>query len=267
MLGVVWYYLGDYARAMTLWVETLQICRQTGFKPVLAQVAGNLGKVYRALGRHAEALDYRQEGLEVARAIGFRTFQPDGLLDIGMIHSDQGRHQVAISFVEEALAVAQDVGYRPLVVQATNALARIRLRMGGREQAHQALDLAQQALSEARQAGLRHAEIMALSLQGRALLALGDADRACGASRAAVELLEIHGVPEGDERSVYYHHAQSLVALGKDAEAAKHLLLAKTRMDAMAAGIAVAELRGSFLRNVPINRAIQQACQEIKANG
>jgi tetratricopeptide (TPR) repeat protein len=267
VLGVVRYYHGDYARALALWKEALHICRDVGFKPVLAQVAGNLGEVYRALGCYPEALAYRQEGLEVARAIGFRTIQPDGLLDTGMTLSDLGRHQEAIPFVEDALALASEVGHRHFVVHALNGLARIRLRMGGQDQSQQALALAEEAVDVAREITLRHGEAMALSLRGQALLALGQVDAACAASQAAVELLEGQGVAEGDERRVYFHHAQNLSAQGKASEAAIYLAEAKARMEAKATRIADADLRQNFLENVPINRSIRQAWQDAHPGG
>lgn len=256
VLGVVHYYHGDYARALTLWGEALQVCREIGFKPALAQVAGNLGEVYRALGRYQEALIYRQEGLEVARDIGFRTIQPDGLLDIGMTYSDLGYHQEAIPFIEDALALAREVSHRHFVVQALNGLARVHLRMGGKERARRALAMAEEALNVAREIGLHHGEMMALSLQARALLALGRVDAAWEASQAAVELLEVHRVAEGDEPSVYYHHARVLRAQGRATEAAVYLTRAQAEVEAKAARIADADLRQSFLENVPINREI-----------
>ena len=259
VLGVVHYYHGDYTRALTLWGEALQICREIGFKPLLAEVAGNLGEVYRALGCYPEALTYLQEGLEVARAIGYRIPQPDGLLDIGMAHSDLGRHREAIPFIEEALALAREVGHRHLVVRTLNGLTRVRLRMGEREKARQALALTEEALNVACEIGLRHGEMMSLSLRGRALLALGRVDAACEASRAAVELLEVHGVAEGDEPSVCYHHAQILATQGKAAEVEAYLTRAKAEVETKAARIADGDLRRSFLENVPINRAITLA--------
>lgn len=259
VLGVACYYHGDYARALTLWEQALSACREIDFKPVLAQVAGNLGEVYRSMGCYAQALTYRQEGLAVARAIGFRTIEPDSLLDIGMIYSDLGRHREAIPFVEEALSLAHEVGHRHFVVHALNGLARVRLRTGKGDEARQALALAEAALVAAREIGLRHGEIMALSLQGWALLALGQAEAACEASRAAVELLETQRTAEGDEPSLYYHHAQNLTALGKSAEAEACLTRAHAEVQAKAARIADADLRQSFLENVPINKAIALA--------
>jgi DNA-binding SARP family transcriptional activator len=267
VLGVVRYYHGDYARALALWEEALHICREVGFKPVLAQVAGNLGEVYRAIGCYPQALAYRQEGLEVARAIGFRTIQPDGLLDMGMILSDLDRHQEAIPFIQDALALAAEVGHRHFVVQALNGLACVRLRLGGEDQAREALTLVEEALTVAREIALRHGEAMALSLRGQALLALGQVDAACEASQAAVELLEGQGVAEGDERRVYFHHAQNLSAQGKASEAAIYLAEAKARMEAKATRIADADLRRDFLENVPINRAIRQAWQDAHPGG
>jgi predicted ATPase/DNA-binding SARP family transcriptional activator len=263
VLGVAHYYHGDYAQALSLWAEALHVCREIGFKPVLAQVAGNLGEVYRILGCYPQALAYRQEGLDVARAIGFRTIQPDGFLDLGMICSDLGRHQDAIAFVEEALSLAHDVGHRHFVVQALNGLAHVRLRLGGEEQAQRALALVEEALNVAREIALHHGEVMALSLRGQALLALGRVAAACEASQVAVDLLEGQGVEEGDERRVYFYHAQNLSAHGKASEAAINLAEAKARMEAKADRIADAELRQSFLDNVPLNRAIRQAWQEV----
>jgi DNA-binding SARP family transcriptional activator len=263
VLGVVRYYHGDYAQTLALWAEALQICREIGLKPVLAQVAGNLGEVYRVLGCYPQALAYRQEGLDVAREIGFRTIQPDGLLDLGMICNDLGRHHDAFAFVEEALGLAHDVGHRPFVVQALNGLAHVRLSMGGEEQAQQALVLAGKALDLAREIALHHGEVMALSLRGQALLALGHVAAACEASQAAVDLLEEQEVEEGDERRVYFYHAQNLLAHGKASEAAIYLTKAKDRMESKADRIADADLRQSFLDSLPLNRAIRQAWQEV----
>jgi len=267
VLGVAHYYRGDYARAQSLWSETLQLCRRIGFKPVLAQAAGNLGELYRAVGSYPAALVYRNEALQAAREIGFRTIQPDSLLDIGRTLSDLGRHQDAIPFVQEAVDLASEVGHRHFVVQALNGLALVHLRMGGRDQAQQALALTDQARHLAQEIGLRHAEIMALSLRGRALLALGDADAACEASRAAVELMERHTVSEGDEASIYFFHARNLSARGESGQAAAYLGKAKSEMEAKAERIAQDELRESYMKNVPVNRAICEAWEEASRAG
>jgi DNA-binding SARP family transcriptional activator len=260
--GVVYYYGGNYAQALALWKEALRVCREVGFKPVLAQVAGNVGELYRALGCYASALVFRHEALSVARDIGFRTIQPDSLLDLGRILSDLGRHEEAIPFIEDALTLASEVGHRHFVVQALNGLALVRLRLGGQDGAQGALELAQRALEEAREIGLLHGEAVALSLQGRALLAMGQVGAACDASQRAVELLEKHGVAEGDEAAIYYYHAQDLSAQGDEARAATYLSKAEAQVQARAARIGDAELCQSFLQNVPINRVICQSWRE-----
>jgi DNA-binding SARP family transcriptional activator len=260
--GVVHYYGGNYAQALALWKKALQVCREVGFKPVLAQVAGNVGELYRALGCYPSALVFRHEALSVARDIGFRTIQPDSLLDLGRILSDLGRHEEAIPFIEDALALASEVGHRHFVVQALNGLALVRLRLGGQHGAQEALELAQRALQEAREIGLRHGEAVALSLQGRALLAMGKVQVACEASQLAVDLLEKHGIAEGDEAAIYFYHAQDLSAQGDQARAATYLSKARAQVEIRAARIGDAELCQSFLQNVPVNRAIHQAWQE-----
>ncbi|MBN1139964.1 MAG: AAA family ATPase [Anaerolineae bacterium] len=251
--GTVHYKQGDYARALTVWQAALQ-----------AEVAGNLGEAYQALGRHSESLSLRQEGLEVARAIGYRIPQPDCLLGLGATHSDLGQHDEAIALIEQALSLAREVGQRHLVANVLNGLARARLRRGAEDDPRQALALAEEALNLSRGIDLRHGGMAALSLKGRALLVMGQAEAAGEASQAAVDLLEGQRAGEGDEASIYYYHAQILSAQGRATEAKAFLSRARAEMEAQAARIADAGLRQSFLDNVPSNRSIRRAWQEVQ---
>jgi tetratricopeptide (TPR) repeat protein len=260
--GAARYKQGDYAGARTVWQSALQICRDIGYRPLWAELADNLGEACQALGCYSESLSLRQEGLEVARAIGYRIPQPDCLLGMGRAYSDLGQHAEAIPLIEQALSLAREVGQRHFVANVLNGLARARLRRGDRDDARQALALAEEALALSRAIGLRHGQAVACSLQGRAFLAMGQVEAACRASEAAIDLLEKQRAGEGDEASIYYHHAQNLSARGKTGEAA-----AMAEMEAKAAGIADPGLRHSFLENVPIHRAIRQAWQEVTAGG
>jgi tetratricopeptide (TPR) repeat protein len=111
-LGILYYSLGEVARAVEYYEDALTIAREIGDRRGEGNRLGNLGNAYRALGEVARAIEYYEQALAIAREIGDRRGEGNSLGNLGNAYSALGEVSRVIEYYEEALAIAREIGDR-----------------------------------------------------------------------------------------------------------------------------------------------------------
>ena len=82
-LGICYYSLGDYRRAIDHHEQSLAIAREIGDRRGEGAALGNLGSCYSSLGDYRRAIDHHEQSLAIAREIGDRRGEGDALGNLG----------------------------------------------------------------------------------------------------------------------------------------------------------------------------------------
>jgi tetratricopeptide (TPR) repeat protein len=210
----------------------------------------NLGYAHLQLGAAAAAEQVLRGALCEAERLGQKSMQAYAQHNLGLALGRQGKLEEARAVEEEALAAFRAHQDRRMEAASRIYLAMI-LRLSG-------------ALTAAEREGRAVAEdaatppglvALALATVAEARLAPGSerAAEALAAARRAMEiLLELSGVEDGESliRLVY---AEALSANGDNEGARETVREARKRLLARASKVGDAELRASFLSNVPEN--------------
>ncbi len=89
-LGICYYSLGDYPRAIDYYQQSLAIAREIGNRQGEGAALGNLGNCYYRLGDFPRAIDYYQQSLAIAREIGNRRGEGNALGNLGNCYYSLG---------------------------------------------------------------------------------------------------------------------------------------------------------------------------------
>ena len=108
--GLLAYYEGDAAAAMTLLDETTALAREGQFKPDLARSLVALGRVKRTLGQLLPASELLTEGLDLFRALGHKLGMANAIEELGAVSVAQGDGLQAAMLFSTAHALREGMG-------------------------------------------------------------------------------------------------------------------------------------------------------------
>lgn len=214
-LGILYYGLGDFARAIRTFEQALTISREIGDRHREAASLDNLSEAYRSLGKAARAIESCEQALIISREIGDQRREGSILGNLGVAYLDLGDVARAIEYYEAALTIAREISdrrregrhlgnlglaYRVLgqvhkVVRYYEAALAIAKEIGDRRregawlgnlggayhdlgEVEQTVEYYEQALQIAREIGNRHGEGIDLGNLGNAYSDLGDVRKA-----------------------------------------------------------------------------------------
>ena len=189
-LGLCHSSLGDYRQAIELHTQALAIARSIADRRGEGIDLGNLGEPYRYLGDYREAVDLYTQALAIFREVGDRQGEGIDRGNLGLCHSSLGDYRQAIELHTQALAIARSIAYRQLEANALAWLGGCHHCLGDYEQA---IDLHTQALAIHRDVGHRYGEANVLDYLGRAFLASGHARQALTLLEQAVRIADATG--------------------------------------------------------------------------
>jgi tetratricopeptide (TPR) repeat protein/transcriptional regulator with XRE-family HTH domain len=235
-LGLGYGALGRYREAIECLSESLDGCRECGFRREEAAALGTLGLVYERLGRSAEAIDCMQsaatisaeldnpwgraysllnlgyvlgragrsaeaigclnESLATYAELGDRRHEASCLIELGGIYVRSGRCADAIEALQRGHAVAREFGNRWLEADSLSGLGAACGRLGRHREAVQSL---QKSLAIWRDVGERGQQVAVLRDLGDALLADGKSGQAIAAWEEGLAIGHTLGIPEAAE--------------------------------------------------------------------
>lgn len=295
-IGLVHQQSGDFATARVDFEICLEIARQMGDLRGQAQALTNLAGVLTNTGSFSLAQEYFHEALRLVHVIGDRVKEGVVLMNLGFIAMLLGDYQTARADIERTLHIARQLGDSENETFALINLSAIAGRLGDHPAAltyaGQALELSRRigdpsaeawALTYQGHAGLEVGELSmaresylgALEIRqrlsqpnlaceplaGLARWALqgGDIKTAESYANAILAHLDGGGTLEGADEPlrVYLSCVETLLAGGRQ-RAREILRTAYALLQEQASGISDAELRRSFLEDIPCHQEIRQ---------
>jgi serine/threonine protein kinase/tetratricopeptide (TPR) repeat protein len=214
-LAIVDRQQGDLASAEERLTESAVIARQIADRSTESAALENLSTVQLRLGHLEQAEASARQALAIAEEIGERSLSAWAQFDLGGIHAAAGKLDAARAAFAASEAIAKEIAYPHLQAYALAGLGRvagasgdlaagvdflessrdIRTVLGerttlaetdleravlllARDEAAVAAELARSAADEFARGGSRADEVQAIAVLSRALLALGQTDRA-----------------------------------------------------------------------------------------
>jgi tetratricopeptide (TPR) repeat protein len=184
-LGLAYYSLGEYHRAIEYHEQYLQIARDTGERLGESAALGNLGLAYDSLGEYRRALEYHEQDLQISREIGDRQGEGQALVNLGSAYYHLGEYNRALEYYEQHLRIARDIGDRMGEGQALAGLGVAYKSLG---ENRRALDYYQQQLQITREIGHQEGEGNALWSSSLALDQMGNRAEAIANVEAALRI-------------------------------------------------------------------------------
>ncbi|MEG4355793.1 CHAT domain-containing protein, partial [Microcoleus sp. Aus8_D1] len=170
-LGLAYYSLGDYAKAIEYAQQWLAIAREIKDRESEGKALGNLGIAYYSLGDYAKAIEYQQQFLAIAREIKDRKGEGWALGSLGLAYYSLGDYAKAIEYAQQWLAIAREIKDRESEGKALGNLGIAYYSLGDYAKA---IEYEQQWLAIAREIKDRQSEWKALNNLGFALYKSGN---------------------------------------------------------------------------------------------
>jgi tetratricopeptide (TPR) repeat protein len=209
----------------------------------------NIGFANTQLGRFGVAEQVLRETLATAERQGIKAISTGARNNLGMVLAYLGRLDEARAIEEEAAREFAAHGDRRLEGGSRTYLATIRMMAADLEGAEREARRAVEVL-----AGLAFSRAQALATLARVLVAQRHVDEALSATAEALSLIEDAGGTSEDETLIHLARAEALDAAGFRDDACAAIRIARDRLLARAEKISSAELRRSFLDEVPDHR-------------
>ncbi|AZQ35471.1 tetratricopeptide repeat protein [Streptomyces cyaneochromogenes] len=193
--GLICLHESRFADGKVFFDQALEGLRAAGNRLFEATVLGNLSRAHLGMGNIAKAVEIAQRGLAVHTAVGRTVRLANGHFQLGVALTRAGRSTEALSQFSDALGLFND--HRQRLWEGVTHFRIAEVHAAERRPA-QAAQHAEQALALGCIGGDRM-QGNVLTLLGRSLAALGQADRARACWREALSLYEQNGSPEAEE--------------------------------------------------------------------
>lgn len=181
-LGLVYYSLRNYKKAIYYHFLSLKIAREVNNLLGEGQSLNNIGNVYYDVGDYAKAIDYYKQHLDIALEIKDPLAESQALGNLGSVYYALGEFREAIFYQEKGLSLARKIPDR---LGEGQSLGNLGLIYYSRRDYSKAIYYQQQALAIAREIDDR------LGI-GQSLNNLGIVYDAQGNSKAAINYYEQH---------------------------------------------------------------------------
>ncbi len=193
--GLICLHESRFADGKVLFDQALEGLRAAGNRPFEATVLGNLSRAHLGMGNIAKAVEIAQSGLAVHIEAGRTVRLANGHFQLGVALTRAGRHTDALTEFSDALGLFND--HRQRLWEGVTQFRIAEVHAAERRPAR-AAQHAEQALALGCIGGDRMRGNV-LTLLGRSLSALGQADRARACWREALNLYEQTTAPEAEE--------------------------------------------------------------------
>ncbi|MGW4755444.1 BTAD domain-containing putative transcriptional regulator [Streptomyces chartreusis] len=192
--GLICLHESRFADGKVFFDQALEGLRAAGNRPFEATVLGNLSRAHLGMGNVAKAVEMAQHGLAVHTEIGRTVRLANGHFALGVALTRAGRYTEALSQFSDALGIFND--HRQRLWEGVTHFRIAEVHAADRRPS-QAAQHAEQALALGCIGGDRM-QGNVLTLLGRSLYALGQADRARACWREALSLYEQNGAGEAN---------------------------------------------------------------------
>ena len=168
-IGTLYAEQGDYEKMFDYLDQGLQIAKEINDQLGMATILLNKGIAYREQGEYEMALKFLQDSLKIGEATkspGFLIYPQTAL---GSLYQSQGKYGLAADCLNRSLVLAEQVGDRPEAAATLWHLGELHHSQGNDLKA---IELADRAAALADRINLPGIGYLALTLKGKAHLAL-----------------------------------------------------------------------------------------------
>jgi tetratricopeptide (TPR) repeat protein len=210
-LGIAYYRLGQYERAIDFHQQNLTIAQEIGDSRGEGIALGCLGIVYDRLGQYERAIDFHQQNLTIAQEIGDSLGEGKALGNLGNAYDRLGQCERAIDLYQQTLTIAHKIGDRRSEGSALANMGATQLKL---EQYPESLINNQTALDIFREIGDRQGEGIALVNMGATQLKLEQYPESLTNNQTALDIFREIG-DRANEAEALKNLAELHQALGK----------------------------------------------------
>ncbi|UXE59929.1 MAG: tetratricopeptide repeat protein [Woronichinia naegeliana WA131] len=111
-LGICYFSLGQYEKAIVLYQQYHDISEEIGDQQGVAKSLGNLGNCYVSLGQYEEAIALLQQNHDISEEIGNRQGVANSLGNLGNCYYYLGQYKKAIAHYQQNHDISEEMGYR-----------------------------------------------------------------------------------------------------------------------------------------------------------
>jgi predicted ATPase/tRNA A-37 threonylcarbamoyl transferase component Bud32 len=244
---------GDLGARRAAYAAAVELYRDAGDLRRFASASVNLADVYNRFGAYLEAEAALIEAVARCRRLGMRLVEGYALANLGYARVMAGKLDEARPAIERAVQMAMAIGDSRLVVFTLLYRSRLRHAMGDAEGARAA---AREAAASAEAAEMEAPSILALTLEAKAAISLGDVVSAESLTRRAIARHAMLGAVEEDDGEIYLTWMETLERTGHQAEAESIRQQGRARVRAVAQRIGSPAWRERYLTDVASNRRL-----------
>ena len=174
-LGLLYFSLGNYEKALTCYQKSLVIQQAIGDKEGEGTTLNNLSQIYQDQGDYDNALRYLNQALAIQQAFGHKAGESRILNNLATLAHSQGDYGSALRYLTEALTIQQAKGDKAGEGTTLNNLASLAITQGNYDNT---LHYLTQALAIQQAIGDKTGEGATLNNLGQIYQAQGDYDNA-----------------------------------------------------------------------------------------
>ncbi|MFW9979871.1 MAG: tetratricopeptide repeat protein [Candidatus Thorarchaeota archaeon] len=185
--GVLYWYQGEYEKALEVLLESLTIRKQIDSKSDLIASFNNLGLVNWSKGNLKVAMDYYNQSLEISEAMGYLVVKGNILNNLGNLYSKLGEFDKALEYLHRSLEVKEPLENKH---EVATTLLNIGVVFQLRGELDKALEIYQKCLNLSTESGLKYDLALANGNLAEIYGLRGDLDEAETYYQRALEIFE-----------------------------------------------------------------------------
>lgn len=130
-IGTIWFFQGDYPRALETFTEVLSILRENNaYTEFLAIVVSNIGEVYLEQGKYPEAEEWLLTAREIADSVGARRVLASIQTILARTYLYSGNLERAESTADAARILSEEIGEIEQTAEVYGVLGETEVRVG-----------------------------------------------------------------------------------------------------------------------------------------
>ena len=197
-LGKAHHYRGDFEEAKEFHHDALSIAKEIGNQDLEGQAYISLGNAYHSLGDLVKAIQFHEDSLRIAKEDGKKEREGAAYTNLGIAYNSRGDFQKGIEFHQKALSIAKDVGDKDL---EGNAYINLGIAYNSLSKFQKAIEFYHRSLSITQENGNKDSELGVYGSLGNAYRSLGDYKKAIEFHEHALRTAKMIGNKDSELRS------------------------------------------------------------------
>jgi serine phosphatase RsbU (regulator of sigma subunit)/Tfp pilus assembly protein PilF len=130
ILGIIYYYQGDYLKTLEFWLKALNIYEELNDQIGMAKQIGNIAIIYNDQADYPKALDYGFKALKMAKEQGNTNHVSIWLGNIGSVYRDLGDFPKALDYYFKALEMKESLGNKAEIANTLGNIGKVYEKLG-----------------------------------------------------------------------------------------------------------------------------------------